>query len=411
MNHIRNALAAMLATPYPLVYTLPFTAYACPYPIPYNTNQPPLIKYSDLSFIRNTIAYETQADGSLLQYAVNVPRIDDDGFWHIEAQLTEQVRHNRTLTQANWIKTNCTVSNAAFLAPDGGIAEQITAIVGGDMSVHQVMPNRTGSQANFSVYLRTDSAPQNVNVSFNDGITNVNSTVLVNNTWQRVGEHLRPQAAQPTARITIFGALPGTRLSVWGGTDQFSGQVRFGHIPSFFPNDAGELSRGRDILTGTVLQFPEYMLTKPWGYRWKPGWVMTGTDNDQPQTHEDVTHFSLGPISEEILWAAYDPAAPGPPQIGNIFVRGGPGIATVVPKAVSNTLRINGNETLEIRLYPENGLVWIGGAIEGNGFGPQGTPWTWEGRVTGLQIGDRIIQPNTHTIDSWISEPYAIPPL
>jgi len=94
---------------------------------------------------------------------------------------------------------------------------------------------------------------------------------------------------------------------------------------------------------------------------------------------------------------------------GVIGIRADDAERNTAPIARTQDFTFEAGDTIEVRVNPQNGHIWLGGARSGNGRGVRENPWTWPAGHS-MWIGERNTVPNTHGLDGFISEPYAVEP-
>lgn len=371
------------------------------------------IDYSTLTFARSTVAYEEQADVSLVERAIDVLRLNPDGYAQIEGGYSQVVEDNEDISDADWTLSNCTVGNAAFGSPDAAkpTVKQFVATAPGDASVSQAGFGgfAPGNIALFSCYLRSDNGPHVVTLRLAEGANIAETNVVIGDAWERADVILKALASAPTATVEIAGASAGDRVAVWG--DMY-GTGTLGHLASHFTTGDTPASRGQDILTGVLGDVPARVSAGTggaWGFIWVPSFSI---DPDEITGHEhgDIVFFSFntGGAIQEIVWGPPD----GGVRDGKLWVR----TTTTTPVAKSIApLRITRGQPIRFDLQPgvagpggvSFGKIRVSGAAGGNGVQPA-PGWVWT--VDTLKIGDRASDPNTHQLDGFISEPFAVDP-
>ena len=167
-------------------------------------------KPSDLTVVRASVAYGTNADGSLTSFGVNVPRITALGLL-IEAARTNSALHSQTLHNASWTKTSLTVTADTAVAPDGTSTADTLTATGANGTLKQGVTTTAVSWAN-SVWLKRKTGSGNVDITM-DGTNWVTQTIN-SSAWTRCSVVQTGVAGTSNPGVRL--ATSGDEVYAWG---------------------------------------------------------------------------------------------------------------------------------------------------------------------------------------------------
>lgn len=210
-----------------------------------------------LAITRNSTAFCTKRDGSLVSLAINTPRLQENGLLS-EQPATNKVIRSEELENEAWTASNVTVdATNTVVAPDGTTtAETLTSTSAGGYLESTAFTAGTVGQGT-SAYVKTTSGTQDVSIRLRDttaGADRCTANVTATTTWQRV---VCITATGLTTgnnhTLRIFpGATGGTGTSVWwGGMDEASPATSNALVSSYVPTAAAAVARSGDAPTVT----------------------------------------------------------------------------------------------------------------------------------------------------------------
>ena len=200
-------------------------------------------KPSDLTVVRASVAYGTNADGSLTRFGVNVPRITALGLL-IEAARTNSALQSQTLDNASWTRTSLTVTADTAVAPDGTSTADTLTATGDNGTLKQGVGTTAVSWAN-SVWLKRKTGSGNVDITM-DGTNWVTQTIN-SSTWTRCSVVQTGVAGTSNPGVRLV--MSGDEVYAWGE------QAEAGGYPtSYIPTVGATVTRAADdiILAGAA---------------------------------------------------------------------------------------------------------------------------------------------------------------
>jgi hypothetical protein len=207
-----------------------------------------------ITFTRSSTATYTGGDGLIKTAATDTPRFDFNATTGeclgllIEESRTNLTTYSEDFTNAAWILYGTTSRSAnTVTAPDGNTtADTVTLPI--SSGIYQFTSASASTTYTFSVWIRTASASQNVNIILNTNLGDATQlTVTATTTWQRFS----------ITKTTIVGTTTLTsQLSTGGGNTFYvwGAQTETGAFPtSYIPTVASTVTRSADSasITGT----------------------------------------------------------------------------------------------------------------------------------------------------------------
>ena len=200
-------------------------------------------------------AYQaTDASGISLDHPVN-----DSGLV-LEGQATNLCLRSEDIANATWSKNNVTNVSSNNLAPDGTLTAYQAESNAADTTITQGFSGLTiGSNYTFSVWLRTTSGVNTVNIYINEGASGVTSAnIAVTTNWSRVSVTRTLVTTNPSIQIgggTTWST--GEVVQIWGA--QFEAGTA---ATSYIPTTTTSASRLGDV-AGLVLPHNLLLYSEP----------------------------------------------------------------------------------------------------------------------------------------------------
>lgn len=334
------------------------------------------------AFTRSTEAsYLTAAptDGliAFLAWAgVNVRRIEDRGdglgpMLLVEGSRQNLLLRNQEFDNASWTKgAGCTVTADQSAAPDGTVVADRVQSSSGNSGATQNAVILNGSTYAITAYQRAVSGTPSAQLAVAQAAVTA-SVLALAPTWARA-ELIRLSTATSIA-VLLADARD------WSGFGGIVAGNRDGYLwapqlelqfPSSVIRTAGTaVTRGDDVLTYAVGQFPSSFLTRGFRLRFAP-------DALPAEAPVQTVLGGLDSGSNNALLLSYD--VPGTPKL---FV------ANAAKKTGAFTWATRG-QLITVDVQPSLGLITVSGATTGNGTTSVGA-WTLDG-AQGIRVGNRI---------------------
>jgi hypothetical protein len=212
------------------------------------------------NFTRSTSGTRVNKDGLIEVVTNNKPRIDflndSNGALLLEPSRTNLLPYSVDYSQADWAKSNVTLTSNFATAPDGTTSASKIVATASDGSLQDSISITSGTTYTFSVYLKTTSGTLNTNISLGspafpdtEGDGGRTKQIIVTNTWQRF---TITSTADATANSGIgvggFNSFStGEEVLVWGA------QLEVGsYATSYIPTQGATATR----VVETCIQTP-----------------------------------------------------------------------------------------------------------------------------------------------------------
>ena len=209
-----------------------------------------------ITFTRASTATYVGANGLIKTAGVDEARFDHDPATGeslgllIEEQRTNLLTWSEDFTNTAWILFGTASRTAnAVIAPDGNTtADAVTLPVGS--GIYQFISASANTTYTFSVWLRSPSISQNVNIVLNTNLGDATQlTVTATTTWQRFSITKTTIVGTTTLTSQLSSGV-GNTFYVWGA------QTEVGAFPtSYIPTSGSTVTRSADSasITGTNL--------------------------------------------------------------------------------------------------------------------------------------------------------------
>lgn len=228
------------------------------------------------TFTRATTGTIRPTDSSVQTVASGARRIER-GRLLVELATIYVQRYSEDLTQANWVKTNCTVTSNAVLAPDGAMTADavVTTATGVVTSISETVATAPSGNTAFMFWVRGDS-------TFTGSYTytstaSVSSDFTVTTEWRQVYARTTGTVG-PTLTIRPHsGAGTGTAgvtMYVWG-----INMINTSLGSSYYPNTSVNVTRNADTLTYASGAWNPELVTRGFEIDWVPNWDSGGINN------------------------------------------------------------------------------------------------------------------------------------
>lgn len=316
------------------------------------------------TFTRATTGTIRPTDSSVQTVASGARRIER-GRLLVELAATYVQRYSEDLTQANWVKTNCTVTSNAVLAPDGAMTADavVTTATGVVASISETVTTAPSGNTAFMFWVRGDS-------TFTGSYTytstaSVSSDFTVTTEWRQVYARTTGTVG-PTLTIRPHsGAGTGTAgvtMYVWG-----INMINASLGSSYYPSTATNKTRNADTLTYASGAWNPELVTRGFEIDWVPNWD-SGWNNVC-----DILCF--GSANDRISVSNVDSV--------QVVVGGVVFLATGV-------MTWSRDKKITFRCDAVAGTLTISGATTGNGT-TSGTPWSGSmPTAVTLRVGGRV---------------------
>ena len=170
---------------------------------------------ADLDFTRGSIATRVNAQGLIEEVGVNIPRLDySDGSCPsllLEPQSTNLITYSENFSNANWLKTQSTLTPNTIVSPDGTLnASTLTAT----NSFAQLTFNHTGTTSTVytvSFWLKRKTGTGAIAIK---AVENINTTVSVTNEWQRFSVTATSTSTNIISAVRLLTI--GDEVYIWG---------------------------------------------------------------------------------------------------------------------------------------------------------------------------------------------------
>ncbi len=226
-------------------------------------------------FTRSTVGYGQTLAGALTSFAIDAPRVTDQGLL-IESAATNNLLQSQTLDDAAWTNVNVTVTADNTTAPDGTLtADKVAATATSATIFNQTVTGGGSASGNTgSIYAKKGTGATVLNVfalrnsttatnlvfitlnydtgaiAYLAGSTGASAVQLANGWWRVI---LSVAAGISDGDDLLFYAgdfgnsqAAGNFFYAWGG------QVEAGTVPSsYIPTVAAPVTRGADAATLT----------------------------------------------------------------------------------------------------------------------------------------------------------------
>jgi len=212
-------------------------------------SQKPLDGTADFAVTRASVANEINSDGLVSEVAANVPRFEYGVGVTCQSLLLEPEGINNAVysedfTNANWGKTNITVTSNSAVAPDGNsTADTITADADGGQ-FQFAYTGSSGSAYVNSFYIKRKTGTGDIKIR---GVDNISTTITITDEWTRV--YVTNTSSASTIRIGLKLSNAGDEVYLWGA------QSELGSLPSSYIRNltTGSTTRPKDELNKTGL--------------------------------------------------------------------------------------------------------------------------------------------------------------
>jgi hypothetical protein len=342
----------------------------------------PLMDWAvDGTFSRASVATTRPNDQTIARIATGVRRFEQ-GRLLIEQAQTFSSRYSEDLSDATWVKTNCTISTDTTTAPDGTLtADTLTTTSGGVVtSIALTTGSVPAGNTSFTFFARANEA-YTASYTYAAGAATTSADFSVDTTWRQLFNRIGGASVAPTITIRPHtGAGTGTAgrvMQVWG-----LGIVNQSFTGSYVTTTSANVTRSADSLTYSAGQWNTLLATSAYSFEWRPAW-------DSGGLNAIAEFLSFGGASDRFAINNTD----------QILITVG-GVANITTSAITWSR----DQVIKLSCNPVAGSVTIAGASSGNGT-YTGTPWTWPTGVT-LRVGGRV--GSTAEINGCISNPYPV---
>ncbi len=332
------------------------------------------------TFTRASVATSRNAPGvgsTIKRYGTNERRFENGRFLS-ELQAVYACRYSEDLTQAVWVKTNCTISADEVEAPDGTVtADRVVVTTGGIVaSIAQTGSAVPTGNVTFTFWIRGTS-------SFTCSYTltstaSVSGDFSVTTEWKQVTARttgtvtpvltIRPHAGADTATV-------GNDIYVWGVNIHNSSVA-----PSYVTVTSANITRSADSLTYAAGSWNTAIASQPFSIEWCPN-----TDSGGLNSVIDILCF--GASTDRLSVSNVDSIQ---------VIRSG------VIYLATGVFTYSRDQVLTFTFRPADGQVTVAGATTGNGTF-SGSAWAMPTAVT-LRAGGRV--GSTAEVCGSIGNPY-----
>lgn len=212
-----------------------------------NVGYVPVMSLLSTTRAQTVPSYATRANGSLVPFPANTPRITNQG-WLIEVPSTNTALHSRDMTQASWTAVNMTTSQTGTGAD--GVANSATILTAsaGNATILQALTIGSTTET-YSVYLKRVSGTGTINISENGGTSwtpcTINSTSFTR-CW------VEASLANPSVGIQIVTS--GDSIIA-----DFNQNEALAFPTSPIPTTTVAVTRNADVVAGTPVFLSKYV--------------------------------------------------------------------------------------------------------------------------------------------------------
>jgi hypothetical protein len=392
-----------------------------------------LIDYNAHPLTRATPAWEPIGNGYLRVYEPNKirPHASIPHLYRFESTMTQWCGDNvrglmsRAFDELSfntlWTQVNCLPEWFSVIDsrntpirerdPVGDQAVQCVVTANGDASLTRACGSIGTVRTVASVYVKLPAgaaAPVNgcqLQVVTNAGATIVTKNITPTSQWVQHSLSYVPVGTANDIVLKLPNATAGDKV-MWALPMLINAGRDYNGVNAGWPvirlGGLSQLSDG-DNLVVPMASVPSQILGGggAFAFDWVP--IFDSADS------ADVTFFSCGELTHEILWA--------PARDNCIRIRAG----TLLPQVKTQVLEFLAGDVITIEVSPTTGKCRVSGcSISGNGLGPAswvdadgaGTaaPYTWP--AADMWVGDRFpggaYTRGSHMGAGYISEPYAV---
>lgn len=332
--------------------------------VPFGARTPLMDWSQGGTFTRALAATVRPSDQTVLDYATGTRRIERGRFLS-EISTVYTSRYSSDLTNAIWVKTNCTISADAVTAPDGTLtADAVVTTTGGVVTtLAQTTATAPAGNTTCTFWIRGDS-DYTASYTF-AGTGSASFDVNITTTWKQVVVRINSTVV-PTITIRPHsGAGTGTAgrtMYVWGLNINNTTVA-----PSTITLAGANVTKPADNLSYAAGSWNTALAgSANFSMEWCPNTDSTGLN-------AVVDLLSFGGASDRLSVSNVDSV--------QVVVGGVIFLATGV-------FTYSRDQVLTFTFRPAAGSVTVAGATTGNGT-YTGTPWTFPTAVT-LRVGGRF---------------------
>lgn len=316
------------------------------------------------TFTRASSASTRPSPQSVQRYAAGERRFEN-GRLLVETLGVYVSRQSKTLNDAYWTKTNCTVTTDAVAGPDGTLTADgvVTTLDGLNTEVSQTFAVAASGNTTASFWVRGDSAfTGSVTLA---GTTSASQDFAVTTDWQQIVVQITGTTVAASIAIRPHAAaetgVAGRTMYVWEvcGTNSTLVQSTVGILGS-------SVTRPADSLTYAVGDWNTALATGSFSVEWCP-------NTDSGGINSVIDLLSFGGASDRIGISNTDAV---------IVIQAGATMVSTSPITYSR------DQVITFTFRPASGQVVVAGASTGNGT-YTGTAWTMPTAVT-LRVGGRV---------------------